>query len=123
MKILKVELSEEEQNQIFDSLIERFNLNKSDIYDNGQEINFNLTDEIEIWSKLELYAECHLEEDTNAGIMDCRYVNKFEFDLFIDGESIDYVLEDVNFKSEIDGKFHTKKADEFEERISNYYRI
>ena len=123
MKILKVELSEQEQNQIFDSLIERFDLNKSDTYENGHEIDFNLTDEIEVWSKLELYAEGHLEEDTNAGIMDCQYVNKFEFDLFIDGESIEYVLSEVNYTSKIDGKNYMKRADDFEERISKHYRI
>jgi len=122
-KILKVELSEDDQNEILKTLIDKFDLNSSDIWGIGQEITFSITDEIEAWSRVVLYRDGYLEEDTNAPIIVEQSVSNFEFDLFIDGESIEYQLSDVQFISKIDGKTYMTRGEEFKERIKEHYHI
>lgn len=110
MKTLKIAISQEEENKIFDKLIEKFDLNKSDIFAKGQEINFPFTEEIEIWSTVELYQDSYTEDDTNAGIVTEQFVMKFSLDFMIDGEEIEVVKNEVCNES-------------ISDRIYNHFRI
>lgn len=110
MKILKIKFTQEEENHIFDSLIERFDLNNSDIFGRGQTIEFDLNELVSIESRLELYQEGYNETDTNAQIITCQTVCKFKINFFIDDEEVDVKLNNVVNESIVD-------------KINNYYRI
>jgi len=110
MKTLKVSISQEEENQIFNSLIERFNLEKSDIWEKGQEINFLITEDVEIYATIELYQDGYLESDTNAVIITSQSVCKFVINFFIDGDEIEVIR-------------NNKIVECIEDRINDYYRI
>ena len=69
MKITKVSFSEAEENQIFDALIERFDLNQSDVYHLGQTVIFDLNEILEVEAKLELYNEGSLDENNQGEII------------------------------------------------------
>ena len=111
-KTLKVELSEDDENQIFDHLIgkEGFDLRKSDIFGKGQNIKFKITKKVKVGAKLELYNEGHIEPETNADIITHQSVNKFEIWFMIDGEEIEVVRENACGKC-------------LEDRINEKYRI
>lgn len=90
MKILKVELSEEEENFIFEKMVEMFDLDRSEIFETGQEINFPLNETIEVWAKLELYRESS-EPDENNQIYITEQnamMSKFKLGFFIGGDEI-----------------------------------
>lgn len=103
-KILKVELSEEDQNEIFQILTDKFDLNNSDIWRKGQEINFPITEDIECWSKIDLYAEFTEPDEHNQTSKISQSVGRFYFDLFIDGESIE--VKDWNIDDRIREFYH-----------------
>lgn len=110
MKTLKKSISQEEENQIFDSLIEKFDLNKSDIFAKGQTINFPFTEDVEVWATLDLYQYGYIEDDTNASIITERYVCKFTLDFYIAGETIEVLR-------------NNKVNESIEDKVSNNYRI
>ena len=110
MKILKIQFAQEEENQIFDSLIEKFDLNNSDIFGRGQTVEFDLNELVSIESRLELYQEGYNETDTNAPIITNRFVMCFDLFFFIDDEEVDVKLNNVVNESIVD-------------KINNYYRI
>lgn len=110
MKILKVKLSEEEENQIFDSLIERFDINNSDIFEKGQTIEFDFNELVSVESTLELYQESYVESDTNSQIITCQTVCKFKINFFIDFEEVNAEMINTCGKC-------------LEDKISEYYRI
>lgn len=106
MKIVKVEFTTEEQDQIFESLTEKFDINDSDLYSkNGKTIEFELNEIINIECTLEFYSEGYLEKDTNAEVISQRSIIKFKL-LFFDN----------------DGNQVETNVD-LEEKISDYYRI
>lgn len=112
MKILKIQFTQEEENQIFDSLIERFDVNDSDIYSkHGKTIDFELNELIDMQATLELYNEGYIEQDTNAGIISERCVIKFKY-FFTDKEGDEVHAEMINECGKC-----------LDDRISDYYRI
>lgn len=119
MKILKVEFDQEEQEQIYQKLIGRFNGDT----DEKQSLNFPLNETVEIWAELELESEGYLEAETNSPITTERHVHKFRIWHMINGEEVEYQLSDVTYKSKIDGLFYTKRATGIEDLISNNYSI
>ena len=104
MQIEKVKFTDEEINQIFDSLIERFDLNNSNVFEKGQTIEFELNELINIESTLELYNEGYYESETNAPIISSQSVIKFKLAFLYDGDEV-------------------KTNCDLEERINNHYRI
>lgn len=119
MKILKVELNQDEQEQILKKLIEKFNPDT----DKKQEVNFYLNDTVEIWAELTLESEGYIEPETNSVVITSRYVDRFKIYYTIDGEEIDPEFSEVSYKSEIDGLFYTKRGECIEELISKNYSI
>lgn len=111
MKILKVKFSEEEEDQIFNSLIERFDINNSDIYSrSGQTIDFELNELIDMQATLELYAEGSIDEN-NQGSLISQCVLKFTY-FFTDKEGDEVQAEMINESGKC-----------LDDRISDHYRI
>lgn len=99
-KTLKIELSEDEQNQIFDSLIERFDPEVA----TKQEIEFVITEEVTVYAELSLDIE-YFEKDENNQTSMCDRSASFKIWFMIDGEEIE--VKDWNI----------------EDRINDHYRI
>lgn len=111
MQITAIKLTEEEENQIFNTLIEKFDLNRSDIFEKGQTIEFSIDDLIELESTLELYNEGYVESDTNAPIINSQCVIKFKLTFY-------------NFEgNEVKAEMINTSGKCLEDRISEYYRI
>lgn len=111
MKIKKVSFSEEEENQIFDALIERFDLTKSDIWTKyGQTVIFDLNELIEVEAKIELYNEGSTDEN-NQGSTISQSVVKFKITFFSkEGDEVQAEMISTCGKC-------------LDDRISNHYRI
>jgi len=105
MQIEKVKFTEDEIQQVFDSLIERFDLDNSNVFEKGQEIEFRINELIECTSFLSLYNEGYIETDTNAEIINSQSVVKFVL-TFWDNDG-----------NEVETNCN------LEERINNHYRI
>ncbi len=112
IKILKISIDQDEENKIFETLISKFDLRCSDIFSTGQKINFPLTEEIEVYSKLELDCETTDPDENNQSIIICQnaMMSRFILDFFIDGEQIEVVRESAIGKC-------------IEDRIEKNYRI
>lgn len=111
-KILKVELSEDEENFVFAKMIEIFDTDNSEIFGKGQEINFPLNETIEVWAKLELYREYSEPDENNQSHITEQnaFMSKFELSFMIDGEEIEVVREN-------------RTGECLEDRIEVNYRI
>lgn len=106
MKITAIEFSTNELDQIYNSLIERFDLEKGDIYTKGQIVEFNLTEEVQIESKIDLLIEGDIDENNQASIISQSVCN-FRITVFYDG-------------SEVRSNIYSS---DIEYKIRNYYKI
>ena len=89
IKTLKIELPSETEDEIFKTLIDKFDLSRSDIWGKGQEINFPITEEVECYAKMDLYQDGETDTETGVKTITEQFVVKFNIDFFIDGESIE----------------------------------
>jgi len=101
MQIERVTLTEEEVNQIFDKLIEGFDPQYCASVANGQEINFTLNNQIEVWATLDLNVE-YTEFDSNHQCNPIDVTVKFTIDLFNNGQSVEG-LEKTNIEDRVTG--------------------
>lgn len=109
MKITAIELNSEEQDEIFNYLVRKFDSE----YHYKQYAEFDLSDfcdygygEITADSELELYIESEMTDtDTNSSQITERSVMKFRLTFYYDGEEIK--VNDWNI----------------DDRISEYYRV
>jgi len=111
MKIEKISFTQDEENQIFDALTERFDLNKSDIWTkHGQTVIFDLNELLEVEAKLELYNECSVDEN-NQGTIIFQSVIKFGIHFYDkDGD-------------EVKAKMISRCGKCLHDRITNHYTI
>lgn len=107
MKIEKITFSQDELDQIFDSLTEQFNTDNSDIYGKGQTVTFMLNDFVEVEAKMDLSIEYSDVDENGQSYINSRSVCSFKIGCFYDGEELKTNL----WKSNIDDK------------IYDYYRI
>ena len=110
MQITAIKFTEDEEKQLFDSLIERFDLNDSAVYGRGLTIFFKINDLIEVESTLELYNEGYKEYETGADVISMQCVVKFEL-YFWNEEG-----------EEVKAKLNNKSGESIYDKISEYYR-
>jgi hypothetical protein len=110
MQITAIKFTEDEEKQLFDTLVERFDLTNSNVFEKGQEIEFRINELIECTSFLELYAEGYIEPETNACIFNSQSVVKFEL-YFWNEEG-----------EEVKAKLNNKSGESIYDKISEYYR-
>jgi len=107
MKIKSIELSNEEFVEVYETLINKFDLSYENIWMKGQSVEFELNDLIFVESKLSLDQDSYMELDTNAHIINSQSVCTFEINFYYDGEEVN-----SNYcNSDLDDK------------IRDYYRI
>lgn len=112
LDIVKIKFSKESEDELFNLLTSKFDINDSDLYSRGgKTIDLELTDLIDIQATLELYSEGYVEEDTNASIISERCVIKFKY-FFTNKEGDEVQAEMIN-----------TCGDCIDDRISDYYRI
>lgn len=100
MKILQIELSADEQTAIFNRLTRYFNTE-----DKCQRLQFDVNEQIEYESTLELYTEYPEPDENNQTSIIYRSVSKFRITFFHDGEEV------------------SVKDWDIEDRIRKYYEI
>jgi hypothetical protein len=84
MQILKIKLSDKDQTEIFNELINRFNTE-----DKRQTIEFEwLNDDFVIESVLELYTEGSEPDENNQSEITYRSIVKFSITFFHDGDEV-----------------------------------
>jgi len=84
MQILKIRLSEDDKQTIYNHLIWHFTTE-----DNPQRIYWHLNEPIEYESKLELYTEYPEPDENNQTAISSRSVVKFQITFFHDGEEVE----------------------------------
>jgi len=89
MQIEKIKLSLDEQNQIFNNLIEKFRLINSNVYDIGESINFNLNELIEIDAFLKLYSDYSDSDENNQSFLISQSVARFNMEFYHEGTEIE----------------------------------
>ena len=100
MQILKIKLSKDEQDAIFNELIKRFNTE-----DKRQRIYYHIGEVIEYESTLELYTEHSDPDENQQNHISHRLIVKFRITFFHDGDEVEVQDWDI------------------EERIKKYYEI
>lgn len=105
MQILKIKLTQEEENDIFEYLVKTFK-----IQEEKQVIEFceNLTFDVE--STLELYTEYFERDENNQTEISSRMVIGFRITFYHDGDEVEVVM-------------NHKCGDCIDDRIRDYYRI
>jgi hypothetical protein len=87
MKILAIELSNDEENKIFDTLIEKFDPQLCAHKLKGQEVNFPVNEQIEIYATLNLNVE-YSEFDSNHQTSPIYVYSSFIIDFYHDGNEV-----------------------------------
>lgn len=111
LDIVKIKFSKESEDELFNLLTSKFDVNDSDLYSRGgKTIDLELTDLIDIQATLELYSEGSIDEN-NQGSVISQCVIKFTY-FFTNKEG-----------DEVEAEMINRCGDCIDDRISDYYRI
>lgn len=105
MQILKIKLSKDEENELYNELTRRFKLQ-----DERQVIGNSSCYDMEWESELELYTELSDRDENNQRDLLGRSVVKFRLTFYRDGDEVEVVREN-------------RCGDCIEDRIKRYYEV
>lgn len=111
MKILKVEIDQEEEQKVYDGLIKHFDETGSEIFGLGQQINFPLNELVEVYSELSIYRNPPKPPDENNQSEEpSQFPDMYDYTLqfFIEGTEIEVVRNStigLNIESKIQKHF------------------